>query len=109
MVAAPLLIVGFFAALFIGFLVVMAKEAAAANKDFAAENPDDPFSKGVDAAWKGKGLPPSKQDRSSHIRSALFWNSLQGAGRLSPTQREEVNKRADAVAARAKALRDGGE
>lgn len=32
------------------------------NRDYAFQHPDDPFSRGVDAQWKGKGPPPSEQE-----------------------------------------------
>lgn len=107
MAVMPLIAIGVPLALFVGYVVVMAREAMASNRDYAAENPEDLFSKGMDAAWKGKGPPPSEQDRSAHIRSAIIGDAFNPYGSiLTPADREAIHRRADAVAARAKALRE---
>ena len=39
------------------------------SRNYAFQFPDDPFSRGVDAQWKGKGPPPSEQEwREKRIR-----------------------------------------
>jgi len=87
---------------FVGYIVIMTVESAASNRDFSAQHPEDPFSKGMDAAWTGKGPTPTKQDRSDHIRRAILWDRLNPFGRtLSKAQREAIRKSAEEVAARA--------
>jgi hypothetical protein len=102
---AGLLIVLAVVGLFVGYVLLMAVGAKSDNKDYAAERPDDPFSRGMDAAWKGDGPPPSKQDRSEHIRLQIKASRWIPDGRPASARLEleaRMNKSADEVAARAK-------
>jgi len=102
---AGLVIVLVVVGLFVGYVLIMAVGAKSSNKDYAAERPDDPFSRGMDAAWKGDGPPPSKQDRSGHIRLEMKASRWLVAGSPSDQLKLEarMNRSADEVAARAEA------
>ena len=52
----------FLLVLFGGLPALMLLFAVWQNRNYAFLHPDDPFSVGVDAAWKGKGPPPSEQE-----------------------------------------------